>query len=67
MQKCGKRKNKTFTVDILFILEGHKPHLVLEMRTDKVVIVGDRNNMGGLGAEDLKGHFAVSWSRHLDK
>jgi len=34
----------------LLVFHGNKPHLVLEMNFDKVVIVGGSNNRG-LGAE----------------
>jgi len=36
VQKCGKSKNKTFTVVILFFFEGNKTHLAIEMNPTKL-------------------------------
>jgi len=46
--KCGRIKNRTFTVVILFFFEGNKTYLALEMNFDNVVIVGGSNNAGVL-------------------
>jgi len=36
VQKCGRSKNRTFTVVILFFFEGIKAHFALEMNSTKL-------------------------------